>query len=208
MMAEAELHDVMMAPAADMFESGVKVQVLKRGTLFGARAQRLYELYVQYPSLESLPTNIKARLEKDYFRTSLENIWQETQRFWHKRNADEIRKAEENPKHRMALMFRWYLGKTSRWAIEGEPSRRIDYQIWCGPAIGAFNAWTANSFLAKPENRNVVQIARNLLHGATVITRAQQFRSYGLAVPQEAFECKPQVIEETEDYPSKLLVTQ
>ena len=35
MLAQADLADVMMAPAADMFELGVKVQVLRRGTMFG-----------------------------------------------------------------------------------------------------------------------------------------------------------------------------
>ena len=45
MLAEAEQADVTMAPAADMFEMGVKVQVLKRGTMFAMRAAKLYELY-------------------------------------------------------------------------------------------------------------------------------------------------------------------
>ena len=36
----------------------------------------------------------------------------------------------------MALVFRWYLGMSSRWAIEGSVERRSDYQIWCGPAQG------------------------------------------------------------------------
>src|SRR5262249_59888452 len=45
MLAEAEQADVIMAPAADMFEMGVKVQVLKRGTMFAMRAARLYQLY-------------------------------------------------------------------------------------------------------------------------------------------------------------------
>ena len=40
-----EQADVAMAPAADMFEMGVKVQVLKRGTMFAMRAAKLYELY-------------------------------------------------------------------------------------------------------------------------------------------------------------------
>ena len=31
--------DVMMAPSADMFEMGVKVQVLKTGTMFAMRAR-------------------------------------------------------------------------------------------------------------------------------------------------------------------------
>ena len=44
LLAQASSTDVAMAPAADMFEMGVKVQVLTRGTLFAVRAQRLYEL--------------------------------------------------------------------------------------------------------------------------------------------------------------------
>ena len=38
MLAETEQADVIMAPAADMFEMGVDVQVLKRGTMFSMRA--------------------------------------------------------------------------------------------------------------------------------------------------------------------------
>jgi NAD(P)H-dependent flavin oxidoreductase YrpB (nitropropane dioxygenase family) len=45
MLAQAEQADVIMAPAADMFEMGVKLQVLKRGTMFAMRAAKLYELY-------------------------------------------------------------------------------------------------------------------------------------------------------------------
>ena len=37
----------------------------------------------------------------------------------------------------------------------------------------------------------MVQIARNLLEGAAVITRAQQLRSYGVAVPSSAFDYRP-----------------
>ncbi len=55
MLAEAGQADVTMAPAADMFEMGVKVQVLKRGTMFAMRAAKLYELYRAYPSLGSDP---------------------------------------------------------------------------------------------------------------------------------------------------------
>jgi hypothetical protein len=91
----------------------------------------------------------------------------------------------------MALVFRSYLGHSSRWAIAGDTARRRDYQIWCGPAMGAFNQWVAGSFLAEPEQRSVVQVAYNLLEGAAVITRAQQLRSYGLPVPPEAFCYQP-----------------
>jgi hypothetical protein len=91
----------------------------------------------------------------------------------------------------MALCFRWYLGKASRWAIDGDPTRQTDYQIWCGPAMGAFNAWVKGSFLEDPAERGAEQIARNLLEGAAVVTRAQQLRTYGVAVPASAFQFRP-----------------
>ncbi|MBL8795898.1 MAG: PfaD family polyunsaturated fatty acid/polyketide biosynthesis protein, partial [Planctomycetia bacterium] len=53
MLAEAEQADVIMAPAADMFEMGVKVQVLKRGTMFAMRAAKLYEIYRSRESLDA-----------------------------------------------------------------------------------------------------------------------------------------------------------
>src|SRR5215207_4392068 len=61
MLAEAGQADVIMAPAADMFEMGVKVQVLKRGTMFAMRAQKLFELYRGYPSLDAIPTQSASR---------------------------------------------------------------------------------------------------------------------------------------------------
>jgi trans-AT polyketide synthase/acyltransferase/oxidoreductase domain-containing protein len=191
MLAIAGLADVGMAAAADMFELGVKLQVLKRGTMFAVRANRLYDLYRAYDSLQSIPAADKARVEKDIFRMSLDEVWDETRAFWQKREPAELARAEADPKHQMALCFRWYLGLASRWAISGQEERRVDYQIWCGPAMGAFNAWVAGSFLEPPENRTVVQIARNLLEGAAVATRAQQLRSYGVPVPAAAFDFRP-----------------
>jgi hypothetical protein len=91
----------------------------------------------------------------------------------------------------MALVFRWYLGRASRWAIDGDPARRMDYQIWCGPAMGSFNTWVKGSFLEPPEGRSASQIALNLLEGAAVVTRAQQLRSYGVPIPAAAFQFPP-----------------
>jgi len=191
MLAQAGIADVMMAPAADMFELGVKVQVLRAGTLFGVRAQRLYDLYVSHDSLESLAPETRERLEREVLGLPLETVWDETRRFWQERDPREVERALREPKHRMALVFRWYLGKSSRWAIAGDSERKLDYQIWCGPAMGAFNTWVAGSFLAAPERRNAVQIALNLLEGAAVVTRAQQLRSYGVPMPPAAFDFRP-----------------
>lgn len=191
MLSEAGIDDVMMAPAADMFEMGVKVQVLKRGTMFGPRAQRLYDVYREYAGLSEIPEEMRARLEREMFRAPLEEIWKETRAFFETRDPAELERADRDPKHQMALVFRWYLGNASRWAVAGTPDRRIDYQIWCGPAMGAFNTWTAGTFLAAAENRGAVQIARNLLEGAAVVTRAQLLRAAGVPVPAAAFDFRP-----------------
>lgn len=191
LLAKAEMADVMMAPAADMFERNVKVQVLKRGTLFGPRAKQLYEIYSQCSSIQSIPAEIKQKIEQDVFKDTLENIWQQTQTFFNERDPAVLQKAQNNPKQQMALAFRWYLGHASRWSISGEIGREVDYQIWCGPAMGAFNEWVKGSFLEPLENRQVTQIALNLLEGAAVATRIQQLRSFGVHFPNHYFIFKP-----------------
>ncbi|MFE9673920.1 PfaD family polyunsaturated fatty acid/polyketide biosynthesis protein [Streptomyces sp. NPDC006259] len=191
MLTEADIADVVMAPAADMFELGVKLQVLRRGTMFAQRAGQLYEAYRAHPSLEELPPEVRAKIERDVLGAPVEEVWDLTRRFWEQRDPAEIARAERDPKHRMALVFRWYLGNSSRWAITGETARRGDYQLWCGPAMGAFNQWTAGSVLAERDNRSVVQIALNLLEGAAVSTRAHQLRTYGVPVPPAAFAFTP-----------------
>jgi len=191
MLAQADVADVAMAPAADMFELGVNVQVLRRSTLFAVRAKRLYELYKAYPALESIPAAEREKVEQQLLRSSFEQAWESTRSFWAQRDPREVEKAEADPKHRMALVFRSYLGLASRWAIAGQADRKSDFQIWCGPAMGAFNAWVEGSFLEPPENRTALQVARNLMEGAAVVTRAQQLRSYGLAIPPASFDFRP-----------------
>ncbi|MEB3222560.1 MAG: PfaD family polyunsaturated fatty acid/polyketide biosynthesis protein [Candidatus Sericytochromatia bacterium] len=191
MLALADLADVVMCPAGDMFELGVKVQVLKKGTMFAARAQRLYELYVAHDGLASLAPEVRSRLEKDVFQGTLDDVWAECVRYFTVRDPLQLTRAERDAKHQMALVFRWYLGQSSRWAIAGVPERRLDYQIWCGPAMGAFNAWVKGTFLEAPEARGVVQIGLNLLEGAAIVTRAHQLRTYGAPVPASAFDFRP-----------------
>nr|WP_252980207.1 PfaD family polyunsaturated fatty acid/polyketide biosynthesis protein [Mycobacterium riyadhense] len=190
LLANVGIADVMMAPAADMFELGVDLQVLKRGSMFGPRAKKLYELYVTKPGVDAIAGKQREDLEK-IFGQSVEEVWSDTERFWLGRDPSVLQLAARDPKYQMALMFRWYLGKSSRWAIDGVADRTLDYQIWCGPAMGAFNSWVRDSFLEPPEQREVVQVALNLLEGAAQTTRAQQARVCGVPVPTEAFHFSP-----------------
>lgn len=194
LLTQASMADVIMAPAADMFEAGVKVQVLKRGTMFGARALRLYAAYRDFDSIESMPEAYRLKLETQVLGQPVEEIWNGTRAFFLERDPEEVRKAEADPKHRMALVFRWYLGLSSKWAIAGDTGRKLDYQIWCGPAMGAFNDWVRGSFLEPAEQRTVVQIALNLLEGAAAVTRAHQLRTYGAPIPTAAFSYRPRAL--------------
>jgi len=180
LLAQASMTDVAMAPAADMFEMGVEVQVLKRGTLFAQRGKELYKAFRKYPSLEAIPPEERAALETKVLGRPIDEIWAETKSFFEERDPREIERAEGDPKHKMALVFRWYLFMGAQWARSGEISRRADYQIWCGPAMGAFNEWVKGSFLEPVENRSVVQIALNLLEGAAHLTRVHQLRLAGV----------------------------
>jgi PfaD family protein len=196
MLAEAGTADVAMAPAGDMFEMGARVQVLKRGTMFPMRAARLYELYKRYSSIAEIPPETLAAVEREIFRQDLESVWQQTREYFLHRRPEEVHRAQREPRHRMALVFRWYLGQSGRWPLVSDADRRIDYQIWCGPAMGAFNRWAAGSFLEDPAQRTVGQIALNLMFGAASVTRAHQLRSCGVQVPPHLFQYPPRPLPE------------
>ncbi|MFF9096483.1 PfaD family polyunsaturated fatty acid/polyketide biosynthesis protein [Streptomyces sp. NPDC014776] len=182
MLARAELADCEMAPAADMFEMGVELQVLKRGTLFPMRAKLLYELYRDHDGLDAIPAPVRGRIEQQIFRRPLADVWADTAAYFERRDPAQLARAAENPKRRAALVFRWYLGMASRWATTGDEDRAVDYQIWCGPAMGAFNDWVRGTYLAAPRNRRVADVAHHLMTGAAFHQRLSLLRAAGLAL--------------------------
>jgi acyl carrier protein len=172
-----------MAPAADMFEMGVQVQVLKRGTMFPMRAARLYRLYRDNESIGDLQETDVAWLERDVFRQSLQAAWDATETYLRSRSPQLLEEANASPKRKLALLFRSYLGQSSNWAQQGDVSRALDYQIWAGPAIGAFNAWTKGSILADVANRHVVPVARTLMYAGAHHLRLQLLSWQGIRLP-------------------------
>lgn len=191
MLSQASQADVVMAPSADMFELGVKVQVLKRGTMFPQRAHKLYELYLNHQCFDDIPEAERQVVERDFFQQSFEAQWTDTKAYFNRRDPTQIERARQDERHRMALVFRAYLGQSSHWAKKGDVDRQIDYQVWCGPAMGAFNEWTRDTFLARPENRRTVDVALNLMHGAAALARLQQLRNQGVALPFGAEQFPP-----------------
>lgn len=203
LLADAGIADFEMAPAADMFEMGVELQVLKKGTLFPMRAKRLYELYQTYDGLEALPGAERAKLEQQILRRPLEDVWQECVRYFTRRDPEQLARAADSPKRRMALVFRWYLGMASRWSTVGDPDRVLDYQVWCGPAMGAFNDWVTASYLKAPRNRKVTDVAHHLMRGAAFQTRLAQLRLAGVRVPASAADYRPVPLEASAGTPAE-----
>ncbi|MGB9498431.1 MAG: PfaD family polyunsaturated fatty acid/polyketide biosynthesis protein [Dissulfuribacterales bacterium] len=191
MLSNAAQTDVAMAPSANMFERGIKVQVLKKGTLFPQRAAKLYKIYRNYESFDQVSEKEKNEIEEKILQTPFDAEWASTRQFFKTFDPTQLALAEKDPKRKMGMVFRSYLGKSSKWAISGDASRKKDFQIWCGPSMGAFNEWAKGSFLENPENRFFQTISLNLLFGACVAIRRQWIINTGFMLPPQIGKFKP-----------------
>lgn len=160
MLQGAAVHDTAYAPSGEMFELGSKVQVLKKGLFFPARAEKLVGLYRQFDSLDTIDTATRRQIEERTFHRPLTAVWDEVRA---RLSPEEIERAERMPKHKMALVFRRYFKDASRWALTGDLDHKVDFQIHCGPAMGAFNQWVAGTALEEWRSRHVDEIALKLL---------------------------------------------
>lgn len=172
LLVDIDVQDTTYAPAGDMFEIGAKVQVLRKGVLFPARANKLYNLYNQYNSIEAIPQRTIDQLEKNYFKKSIPDIWAETKNYLiNKGLATEIDRAERMPKHKMALIFRWYFSYSGGLTFKGDLADKVNFQVHTGPALGAFNQWVKGTGLEDWRNRHVDQIGIKLMEAAAELLK-------------------------------------
>jgi trans-AT polyketide synthase/acyltransferase/oxidoreductase domain-containing protein len=165
MLQQMNVQDTSMAPAGDMFEIGSKVQVLKKGVFFPLKANKLYEVYKQFNSIEEIDNVTKNYLEEKIFKKTLAVVEQETIQFHSERNPAEIKHMRDNPKIRMARIFQWYFGFSNRIALGGDEKDKTDFQIFCGPALGACNQWLKDTSYHNWRNRRVVELADMIMRG-------------------------------------------
>ncbi|MEU0303534.1 PfaD family polyunsaturated fatty acid/polyketide biosynthesis protein [Streptomyces sp. NPDC006175] len=165
-----DVQDTDYCPAGDMFEMGALVQVLRKGVLFPARANRLHALYKSHDSWEEIPQETRRQIQDAYFKKSADEVWRETCEHLRKTGrASEIERAERTPKRRMALMFRWYYGYSSRLSFMDSDIDPANLQIHTGPALGAFNQWSLGTPWEKWRNRHAASMAQELMRGASSI---------------------------------------
>lgn len=163
---ELNVQDTCYAPAGDMFELGARVQVARRGLFFPARANKLYELYQRFGSIEDIDAPTRQQIQDKYFQRSFDAVWEETLAYYARIMPDKIGEMERNPRHKMALIFKWYFVHTTRLAMQGVAEGKVDYQIHCGPALGAFNQWVKDTPLMPWRNRRVAELGMSLMEGA------------------------------------------
>jgi trans-AT polyketide synthase/acyltransferase/oxidoreductase domain-containing protein len=168
MLQEMNVQDTTDAPAGDMFETGAKVQVLRKGVFFPGRANKLYELYTRHNSLDEIDSQTRKQLEEKYFRRSFEDIWIETKNYF-SRVDPEFEKSKLSPKQKMSLIFKWYFAHSTRMAMRGVEEEKVNYQVHCGPALGAFNQWVKGTALESWRNRHVSDIAERIMSGAAAL---------------------------------------
>ncbi|CUB39712.1 Polyketide biosynthesis protein BaeE [Bacillus subtilis] len=167
LLSEIEIQDTAYAPSEAMFEYGAKVQVMKRGMLFPVRANKLQQLYQQFQSLDEIDDKTKIQLETKYFKKTFDEIYEDIKRTY----PNLVEKADHNPKFKMLLIFKWYLRKASLFALEGDEKRRVDYQVHCGPSLGAFNQWVKGTELEAWRNRHVGEIGEKIMIEAENLLR-------------------------------------
>ena len=167
MLAAAGLDDFATAPDSDLFELGGRVWVLRRGVLFAARGDKLYETYLRLPHLpapEEAPW-----LAARYLRKSVTEVWAELAAGYAGWSGAQQEQAAADDRLRMALVFRWYLTDALRRACLGEADDRLNFQIRSSPALGAFNLAVRGTRLEQWQHRNADEVAGFLMNGAAAI---------------------------------------
>jgi trans-AT polyketide synthase/acyltransferase/oxidoreductase domain-containing protein len=69
----------------------------------------------------------------------------------------------------MGLIFKWYFIYSSRLAMRGLEEDKLNYQVHCGPALGAFNQWVKGTALESWRNRHVSNIGERIMKGAAAV---------------------------------------
>lgn len=160
LLQQMNVQDTEYAPAGDMFELGAKVQVLKKGVFFPARANKLWNLYRHYESWEDMEEHERRHIEEKYFKCSYEEVYEKVKDHY---PPEDLQKIENNPKQKMAAIFKWYFHHSNQLALSGNQESKVDYQIHCGPALGSFNEWVKGTAMESWQNRHVDHIGKYLM---------------------------------------------
>lgn len=174
LLSTVSIHDTTVTVSGDMFEIGAKIQVVKKNTKFPARANKLYQLFNQYNSIDEIPEETRRDIEKNYFKKSISEVWDQVCQYKSRKNPEQIIEARENPRLKTALIFKWYFAHCSNVTLDGDETEKDNFLIYCGPAMGAFNQWVRDTEYESWKNRHVDGIAFMLMSKACESIESKQ----------------------------------
>jgi trans-AT polyketide synthase/acyltransferase/oxidoreductase domain-containing protein len=158
------VHDVDIAPWTELFELGAKNTVARKGLFYPARAMKLHELWRAHDRYTDIDPATRQQIEQRYLRRPFAEVLAELGE-------------SGNPKQDMATVFRTYITQGLMLARDGDPARKVDYHIPCGPAMGSFNDWVRGTQLEHWQRRHVDTITEHLLT-ATAKLLAERSRGF------------------------------
>ncbi|MEU0077509.1 acyltransferase domain-containing protein [Micromonospora tulbaghiae] len=154
LLAALDVTDVREAPDPDLFELGARSPVAHRGTLFAARAEELYRMFLRYDRLADVGPRRLAELERTHFGRPLDEV-----------RAD-LGVAGRDDRHVLASVCAAYCREATTAALRGTPGQRLNYRVPASTDVGAFNRLVAAEPLADWRSRHAELVTERLLSEA------------------------------------------
>ncbi|MFI2264963.1 acyltransferase domain-containing protein [Micromonospora aurantiaca (nom. illeg.)] len=154
LLAALDVTDVREAPDPDLFELGARSPVAHRGTLFAARAEELYRMFLRYDRLADVGPRRLAELERTHFGRPLDEV-----------RAD-LGVAGRDDRRVLASVCAAYCRQATAAALRGTPGQRLNYRVPASTDVGAFNRLVAAEPLADWRARHAELVTERLLSEA------------------------------------------
>lgn len=162
LLQNAGVQDTGPAPSFELFETGGRIRVLKKGSFYASRSLFFAGLYSRFNSLEKIDGKTVTKLEKDYFFKSLSEVDGLIREKYH-HNPEVLAKMDGKPGFKMAMFFRYYYNYCAGLAINDNQENILNYQIFCSPAMGSCNRWLTERGLESWEKRSAHKIGKMLM---------------------------------------------
>ncbi|MEU4594511.1 acyltransferase domain-containing protein [Micromonospora aurantiaca (nom. illeg.)] len=154
LLAALDVTDIREAPDPDLFELGARSPVAHRGTLFAARAEELYRMFLRYDRLADVGPRRLAELERTHFGRPLDEV-----------RAD-LGVAGRDDRRVLASVCAAYCREATAAALRGTPGQRLNYRVPASTDVGAFNRLVAAEPLADWRARHAESVTERLLSEA------------------------------------------
>lgn len=160
---KVEIQDTEIIPTSHVYEIGMKMQVLKKGVFFTARALKLYEIYNKISKIEDIEPELLAQIQDKYFGKSIDAIYSEIK---NELSEKEIDRAETDSKFKFGLIIYWYYNYCTECAIRNDNVQNLNCLIPVSCAMGRINNFLEKTEYSDWKNRHPDIIAKLIMSGA------------------------------------------